>query len=631
MTKIKFFRNLPKASKALLLDLSILVVMTELFLFLFDLIFSPVTFTWKHYLAIPCYFILFYFIFVIVTKQYKTMWEHSSSKVFLLLMLNLFFTSVVTFLLFMATFGFRPISVRWQAFIVFLLFLVSYTALSASKMVVILLYVRKHQKKHLMDEPRGNQNNTAIIGAGWTGTGLARLFENDHAIFKPVCFIDDNPNKVHRYIQGLPVAGTVNDLEKIIKRYHVHKIIFAIPSCDPEAKKRIVSKCIATKCALKVVPPLQEMVNTYDPKKIAPRDVRIDDLLGREPMVFDMGAIKNYIHDRVVLVTGGGGSIGSELCRQIADCAPKKLIILDIYENNAYDIQMELKRHHPELDLEVTICSIADEERCRILFDTFRPDYVFHAAAHKHVPLMEHVPEQAIKNNVVGTWNLCRLAAEFGVKRFLLISTDKAVNPTNVMGASKRCCEMIVKYHAQTCPNTVFCAVRFGNVLGSNGSVIPLFRRQIEEGGPITITHKDIIRYFMTIPEAVSLVLETGVFSQTGEIFVLDMGKPVKILDLAENMITLMGLKPYEDIQIKFTGLRPGEKLYEELLISGEDMRTTANKKIFICKQIDVDEKAFLSQLDVLLSLAKENKPEEVLVQLHRMIPTYKEPEVKKE
>ncbi len=631
MSKLKLMNILPKGKKSLLRDFIVLVGTTVLFLFVFDLIFTQVSFTWKHYLAIVGYYTFFYFLLVLITKQNLIVWEHSESRSFLHLFLILAATTAVTFLLTMATFGFKTFSVRWQAFTIFFLFLVAYTSLSVNKLLLPYLYLRKHQRKHLSDEPNGDQNNTAIIGAGWTGTGLAKLFENDHSIFKPVCFIDDNIKKVHKNIQGLPVGGTTFDIPKVVKKYKIKKIIFAIPSCDTEVKKRIVSDCIATKCVLKIVPPLQEMVNTYDPNAISPRDVRIDDLLGREPMVFDMGAIREYIKDRTVLVTGGGGSIGSELCRQIADCAPKKLVILDIYENNAYDIQMELRRHHPELDLEVTICSIADYERCRILFDTFRPDYVFHAAAHKHVPLMEHVPEQAIKNNVVGTWNLCRLAAEFKVKRFLLISTDKAVNPTNVMGASKRCCEMVVKYHAQTCPDTVFCAVRFGNVLGSNGSVIPLFRRQIEEGGPITITHKDIIRYFMTIPEAVSLVLETGVFSQSGEIFVLDMGKPVRILDLAENMIKLMGLKPYTDIQIKFTGLRPGEKLYEELLISGEDMRTTSNKKIFICKQIDVDEKKFLSQLDTLLALSKENKSQEVVSQLHVMIPTYKRPSVEKE
>lgn len=630
MTKKHAFRSLTKSAKALLVDFAILVAVSDLFLFLFDLIF-PVAFGWRHYVALPGYFITFYFILSFATNQYRLMWEHSGSRVFLSLMLNLLIATVATFLLSLATFGTRPITVKWQAFIMFLLFLVSYTALSGVKMLIIIFYVRKHKRKHVEDEPTGDQNNTAIIGAGWTGTGLARLFENDHSIFKPICFIDDNPHKEHRIIEGLPVVGTTHEIDKIVKKYHIHKIIFAIPSCDTEVKKRIVGDCIMTKCELKIVPPLQEMVNKFDQNAISTRDVRIDDLLGREPMVFDMGAIREYIGGRVVLVTGGGGSIGSELCRQIADCKPKKLIILDIYENNAYDIQMELRRHYPDLDLEVVIGSIADYERCRILFDTFRPDYVFHAAAHKHVPLMEHVPEQAVKNNVVGTWNLCELAAEFKVKRFLLISTDKAVNPTNVMGATKRCCEMVVKYHAQTCPDTVFCAVRFGNVLGSNGSVIPLFRRQIEEGGPITITHKDIIRYFMTIPEAVSLVLETGAFSQSGEIFVLDMGKPVKILDLAENMIKLMGLKPYEDIQIKFTGLRPGEKLYEELLISGEDMRKTANQKIFICKQIDVDEKTFRGELNKLISLAKDNKPEKVVEQMHAMIPTYKYPSVTKE
>jgi len=625
MSLDKKFISFTKRAKANLLDFALVILCAEVLLVFCEFGFH-LDFYWANFVAIPAYFVLSYFAMLLITCLNKIMWEYSGGKAFLILILNVLVASIITYILTLCTFGFDK--AKLYAFFTAGLFFGSYTVLACAKMLSLQLYIWKHKKKHEKEMPLDGSNNTAIIGAGWTGTALAKTFENDNSIFKPVCFIDDSDEKYHKEIQGLPVAGPFVDLDKIIEKYEIKKLLFAIPSCEKNLRKKMIAKCLETKCQLKVVPSIQEMVNTMDKSSIQPRDVRIEDLLGREPNVFDSASIKDYIQGNTILVTGGGGSIGSELCRQIASFSPKKLVIMDIYENNAYDIQMELKRHYPDLDLEVDICSIADYDRCNILFDTFRPDYVFHAAAHKHVPLMEHVPEQAIKNNVVGTWNLCQLSMKYNVKRFLLISTDKAVNPTNVMGASKRCCEMIVKYHSQICKTTAFCAVRFGNVLGSNGSVIPLFKQQIKEGGPVTLTDRNIIRYFMTIPEAVALVLETGGFALTGEIFVLDMGTPVKILDLAENMIRLMGYKPYEDIDIVFTGLRPGEKLFEELLISGEGMRKTSNEKIFICKQIDINEDTFVTQLNDLIDTAKTNNVTNVMAKLHALIPTYHVPQI---
>lgn len=610
--------KITKREKANILDFTVILLFTEIMLVFFANGFH-VELDWRYYVAIPAYFLTFNLIFQYATKLNNILWEYASGRPFLTLFSNLYFSALFAFALTAITFKFQ----MWQLYMYLSLLFGTFTILTVIKLFILQLYLRKHRNRNLKNAPFADNNNTLIVGAGWTGTTLASGFQNDSSIFKPVAFVDDDYEKRGRQILDIPVAGSTHDIEKVVKEYGIKKIIFAIPSCDRATRKRIISDCVATKRILKVVPPIQEMVNKTDMESIQPRDVRIEDLLGREPMVFDTGEIKSFIHGKVCMVTGGGGSIGSELCRQIAGFKPETLIILDIYENNAYNIQMELKSRFPSLNMEVEICSIADYDKCRVLFERYRPELVFHAAAHKHVPLMEHVPEQAIKNNVVGTLNLCRLSAEFKVSRFLLISTDKAVNPTNVMGASKRCCEMIVKYHAQTVSDTAFCAVRFGNVLGSNGSVIPLFRQQIATGGPVTLTDKNIIRYFMTIPEAVSLVLEANTFSESGEIFVLDMGEPVKILDLAEKMIELSGLTPYRDIDITFTGLRPGEKLFEELLISGESMTKTANQKIYICRQIDVEEKEFTENLTRLITLAKQNKPAEVIEQLKLMLPTY--------
>ena len=418
------------------------------------------------------------------------------------------------------------------------------------------------------------------------------------------CLIDDNPAKRGRILEGVRIVGGRRDIPQAVKRYDIRKIIFAIPSLQGAGRQEILNICSKTGCQIQVVPGIYQLVNgEVTISKL--RRVELQDLLGRDPIRVNLGEICGYINDKTVLVTGGG-SIGSELCRQIARHKPRRLVIFDIYENNAYDIQMELRREHPELALDVCIGSVRDRRRVDDLLDTYQPDLIFHAAAHKHVPLMEDSPNEAIKNNVFGTYNMAQSAAAHGVKRFVLISTDKAVNPTNIMGASKRMCEMVVQMmNARS--KTDFVAVRFGNVLGSNGSVIPLFKKQIEQGGPVTVTHPDIIRYFMTIPEAVSLVLQAGAYAKGGEIFVLDMGEPMKILDLAKNLIRLSGYTPDVDIPIVFTGLRPGEKLYEELLMNEEGMQDTPNKLIHIGKPIEFDMERFEGQLEELYVTANED------------------------
>ena len=405
-----------------------------------------------------------------------------------------------------------------------------------------------------------------------------------------------------------------------MKRYDIRKIIFAIPSLQGAGRQEILNICSKTGCQIQVVPGIYQLVNgEVTISKL--RRVELQDLLGRDPIRVNLGEICGYINDKTVLITGGGGSIGSELCRQIARHKPRRLVIFDIYENNAYDIQMELRREHPELTLDVCIGSVRDRGRVDDLLDTYQPDLIFHAAAHKHVPLMEDSPNEAIKNNVLGTYKLAKAAAAYGVKRFVLISTDKAVNPTNIMGASKRLCEMVVQMMNRQ-SHTEFVAVRFGNVLGSNGSVIPLFKKQIEAGGPVTVTHPDIIRYFMTIPEAVSLVLQAGAYAKGGEIFVLDMGEPVKIDTMARNMIRLSGLEPDVDIQIVYTGLRPGEKLYEELLMKEEGLQETANQQIHIGKPIEMDDELFRKQLEQLDEACREETPDMKRI-VSEIIPTY--------
>ena len=432
---------------------------------------------------------------------------------------------------------------------------------------------------------------TMVVGAGAAGYMLVREMKNSkHLNRKVPCIIDDDPKKIGTYLQGIPIVGRKEDIPFMAKKYNVEEIIIAIPTLKDEKQHELLDICQKTACKIKMLPGIYQMVNQEVDISML-RDVSIEDLLGREPVDLHMETIGNYITGKVILVTGGGGSIGSEICRQVALHDPKQLIIVDIYENNAYNIQLELKKNYPKLKLETLIASVRDKRRVEDIFETYHPEIVYHAAAHKHVPLMEDSPDEAIKNNVLGTYNVASAANKFHVKKMVLISTDKAVRPTNVMGASKRICEMIIQMFAQISP-TEYAAVRFGNVLGSNGSVIPIFRQQIKNGGPVTVTHPDIIRYFMTIPEAVNLVLQCGAYAKGGEIFILDMGEPVKILDLAKKMIRLSGHVPGEDIKIEFTGLRPGEKLYEELLINEDNLVETENDRIFVAQmgQINVDE-----------------------------------------
>ena len=435
-----------------------------------------------------------------------------------------------------------------------------------------------------------------------------------------VCFVDDDLNKKGKYLNGVPIAGSREDIPGLAREYRVDEIYVALPSAPAKERKKIIEICRETDCRIKVLPGIYQLLNgEVSVAKL--REVQIEDLLGRDPIRVNLDEIMGYVQDKVILVTGGGGSIGSELCRQIAGHKPRQLIVFDVYENNAYDLQQELERTFPDLNLTVLIGSVRNTHRIETVFETYRPDIVYHAAAHKHVPLMENSPNEAIKNNVFGTYKTARAAGRYGAKRFVLISTDKAVNPTNIMGASKRMCEMVVQMMDRRY-KTEFVAVRFGNVLGSNGSVIPLFRKQIAEGGPVTVTHPDIIRYFMTIPEAVSLVLQAGAYAKGGEIFVLNMGEPVRILDLAKNLIRLSGYVPNEDIMIEFTGLRPGEKLYEEMLMDEEGMQDTPNKLIHIGKPIEFDEEEFQKQLDELYEIANQDS-DHIKEAVQRIVPTY--------
>ncbi|MDD4370546.1 MAG: nucleoside-diphosphate sugar epimerase/dehydratase [Anaerostipes sp.] len=442
-----------------------------------------------------------------------------------------------------------------------------------------------------------------IIGAGEAGNLMAREIQESGYLHKKVlCIIDDDANKKGTLLAGIPVVGGREQIVRAALRYEIEEIIFAIPSMDTQNRKKILEICKETQCKMSTLPGIYQLINSeVTVSKI--RKVKIEDLLGRDVVRTNMNLIMDYVKDRCVLVTGGGGSIGSELCRQIVDNKPKQLIILDNYENNVYNLQMELQRNHSNIDIKILIATVQNQVRIHSIFEKYKPDIVFHAAAHKHVPLMEDSPCDAIRNNVFGTLNVVKEADLLGVKKMVMISTDKAVRPTNIMGASKRICEMIIQSYNEH-SNTEFVAVRFGNVLGSNGSVVPLFRKQIEEGGPVTVTHPDIIRYFMTIPEAVSLVLQAGAYAKGGEIFILDMGEPVKILDLAKNMIRLSGLILGEDIQIEYTGLRPGEKLYEELLIDESNQDKTENQRIFIGHPMKLNEDELNEMLEELREAA---------------------------
>lgn len=509
---------------------------------------------------------------------------------------------------------------RSYYFIGFLLSFLSTTALRFSYRFI-------RRMKVVFERGTGEQkiDRIMIIGAGEAGRMLIREFAYSQFLSgRVVCLIDDNSSKFRKMLSGVRIVGNRYDIPEMVKKYDVNKIIYAIPSGSAKVRKEILQICSTTKCEVQTIPSMYQLINE-DVSVSKLKKVEIQDLLGREPIRINIDEIRKYISGKVIMVTGGGGSIGSELCRQIAKSNPKQLLIFDIYENNAYDIQMELKRKYPALDLVVLIGSVRNTARLDVVLGKYRPEIVFHAAAHKHVPLMEDSPNEAIKNNVFGTYKMAQAAVKYGVKKFVLISTDKAVNPTNIMGASKRLCEMVVQMMNRE-SDTEFVAVRFGNVLGSNGSVIPLFEKQIAQGGPVTVTHPDITRFFMTIPEAVSLVLQAGYYAKGGEIFVLDMGEPVKIDSMARDLIRLSGFEPDVDIAVVYTGLRPGEKLYEELLMEEEGLQDTENKLIHIGKPIEMDDEKFKEQLKR-LEAAYKTEADNMKDIVAEIVPTYKRKE----
>ncbi len=546
-----------------------------------------------------------------VPEEYMSSVEHYMiinviTTVIIFLLLNLYnrvwsYASLYEMLLIVCA---AMLSTAFQAFGFSLLYLpiprsyyfFYFILLSITTLITRFSYRILHTMQNGIKKSAKHSRNTIVIGAGEAGNMIIKeLKSSKYLNQKVVCVIDDNPSKKGKYIHGIRIVGGRDMIQEAAKKYDAEEIILAIPSAGNKATRDILRICNLTDCKLKILPGMYQLIN--DEVGVSNlREVSIEDLLGRDTINIDMESVGQYVSNKRVLVTGGGGSIGSELCRQIAAHNPKLLIIFDIYENNAYDIQQELVRKYPNLKLEVLIGSVRNTSRIESVMEYYRPDVVFHAAAHKHVPLMEDSPNEAIKNNVFGTYKTARAADKYGVKKFVLISTDKAVNPTNIMGASKRMCEMIVQTFSKY-SRTEYVIVRFGNVLGSNGSVIPLFKKQMEAGGPVTVTHPDIIRYFMTIPEAVSLVLQAGAYAHGGEIFVLDMGEPVKIADLAKNLIRLSGYTLGVNMEIKYTGLRPGEKLYEELLTKEEGLQKTANDLIFIGKPLEFDEVHFLSQL----------------------------------
>ncbi len=601
---------------------------------------APVHF--KNWLCfVPIYTVICILVFSFF-KLYRSVWTFASYRE----IFNITYSSVVTFAV--HTVGISVIFGRMP---------MTYYFFGAIMQFLLVLFVRFSYRFILLERSRRTvardkkSSRVMLVGAGAAG----RMVLHDmnlviDATDKVVCLVDDNPYKIGKYIDGLCISGNRYDIPKLVEKFNVDKIYITIPTISAIDKKEILEICKETGCELKILPDIYELRDEKISKNTLV-DVEVDDLLGRDPIVVDMAEIFTFLQDKTILVTGGGGSIGSELCRQIADHNPKKLIIFDIYENNAYDIQQELREEHPDLDLVVLIGSVRDSRKIFDVFAEYKPEVVYHAAAHKHVPLMEHSPQEAIKNNVLGTYKTAFAAALNGCERFVLISTDKAVNPTNIMGASKRLCEMVVQSFDKLIKegkldkmkplyehddsevadrfiktegkvDTDFVAVRFGNVLGSNGSVIPLFKRQIAKGGPVKVTHPDIIRYFMTIPEAVSLVLQAGTYAAGGEIFVLDMGAPVKIDTLARNLISLSGLKPDIDIKIEYTGLRPGEKLYEERLMETEGLRTTPNKLISICNPVDFDADELFVNIEKLMHICYET-PEMVKEFVESIVPTY--------
>ena len=555
--------------------------------------------------------------------MYRTMWQYASANDVLRIALATLVASLITYLFSLAANAFvRPQNLFRLHRMVYLLFwIISMAMVGASRLLYRIAVTR--ERFALLSTPRDDVRRVMVVGAGEMGSMVIKDMKTaPESKGIPVVAIDDDKSKRGTRIHGVKVAGGRESIPRMAGRYNVDQIVLAIASAKKEDRQDILSICAKTGCKLKTVPALYEILEG-DMEHPAVRDVDILDLLGRDEVDLNVEEISGYLKNKTVLVTGGGGSIGSELCRQIAHFHPKRLIIFDIYENNAYDLQNELLMKFPNLNLEVLIGSVRDRARVEHVFEVCRPDVVFHAAAHKHVPLMELSPGEAVKNNVFGTLNVAQACDKYGVKRMVMISTDKAVNPTNIMGATKRICELIIQYCSRHSKNTDYMAVRFGNVLGSNGSVIPLFKRQIAAGGPVTVTHPDIIRYFMTIPEAARLVIQAGGMAHGGEIFILDMGEPVKIVDLARNLIRLSGLEPDVDIKIKYTGLRPGEKLYEELLLDSEGgCQKTSHQLIYIGKPIPFDEETFLADLESLRKVAGVDNVKMVEL-VHRLVPTY--------
>ena len=611
--------------------------------FRFSMIPSVYVSTWLHFT--PIYTVICIIVFGLF-RLYQSLWEFASFDE----LWQVIKSSIVTFAIHMV--GIVVFFHRMPISYYFVGAIFQFIAILAVRFLHrFILLMRQTSSRHAAEL---RAKRCMLIGAGAAGQMILRDLNHAHeSKDRVVCIIDDDESKMNRYIDGIKVVGGREDILAAVEEYHIEKILFAIPSASPDVRRDILNICKETGCELKSLPGIYELANAESTDANELRDVNVVDLLGRDPIQVDMGEIFTYISGKVILVTGGGGSIGSELCRQIAEHNPKQLIIFDIYENNAYEIQQELKENHPNLNLVVLIGSVRDSKRINSVFATYRPDICYHAAAHKHVPLMEDSPCESIKNNAIGTYKTAYAALVNHCKRFVLVSTDKAVNPTNIMGASKRLCEMSVqcidrmiregriaelpKLHAHMEDEdgsmqpvnaldsetaTEFVAVRFGNVLGSNGSVIPVFKKQIAKGGPVTVTHPDIIRYFMTIPEAVSLILQAGTYAKGGEIFVLDMGEPVKIDTLARNLIKLSGLRPDVDIEIKYVGLRPGEKLYEEKLMAEEGMRTTPNKLIHIGNPIPFDSDRFLRQLQDLMTAAY-NESDDIKQLVAEVVPTY--------
>ncbi|NBI07994.1 polysaccharide biosynthesis protein [Senegalia massiliensis] len=600
----------------------------KLILIIIDIILINISFYLSFYLKFDSNIPLIYLSyitnnFIIITvikliifsylKLYKNFWKYASIEELIQILAAVFISNIIVLFYFIL----RKISFPQNIYI--LIFIIDILFVGGSRLSYRVIREFKKRKLNL----KNNIKRIMIIGAGDAGAMIIREFKNNLKLnYKPIVVIDDDEKKIGQRINGIPILGRKTEIVNVVKNKNIDEIIIAIPSADKKQIRDIIDECKKTKCKIKILPNMSEYIESRGSINNI-RYVKIEDLLGREEVKLKVEEISEHLKGKNVLVTGGGGSIGSELCRQISKFNPKKIIILDIYENNAYNLLNEIKRKYKNIDIKIIIASIRDKQRINEVIKNLMPDIVFHAAAHKHVPLMESNPKEAIKNNVLGTVNVVLAAHKYHVKRFVMISTDKAVNPTNVMGASKRLCEMYIQ-SINNISKTEFVAVRFGNVLGSNGSVIPLFKEQISEGGPVTVTHKNVIRYFMTIQESVQLVIQAGAMALGGEIFILDMGEPVKILNLAEDLIKLSGFEPYKDIPIVITGLRDGEKLYEELLLDGEGILSTNHEKIFIAQPQFKDYELLVEEIEKLKEITSNGNVQEVKDYLQKIVPNYK-------